>query len=109
VREHFYLDAGYIDQLAEPSELVADVVVSFAGYPEDVARKIFSGRWSSGLVACAARMPQATFSAVQEHLRRTYDFDLYVEQVPAGQRLQYLSGIIHYAKLRWALLAEYDL
>ena len=108
-REHFYFDGGYIEQLIEPSELVADIVVSFAGYPQKVARQIFSDRWDWGLVARAAKLPQTAFFAVQKHLKRAYGFDLYVEQVPAEQRLQYLCGIIHYAKLRWALLAEYDL
>ena len=108
-REHFYFGGGYVDQLMEPSELAADIVVSFAGYPEKVARKIFSDSWDWGLVARAAKLPEAAFSAVQNHLKRAYGFDLYVEQVPAEQRLQYLSGIVHYAKLRWALLAEYDL
>jgi hypothetical protein len=108
-REHFYLDAGYIGQLTEPSELVADVAVSFAGYPKPVARRIFSGHWDWGLVARAARLPDTAFCAVQEHLRQAYGFDLYLEPAPADQRLQYLSGIIHYAKLRWALLAEYDI
>jgi hypothetical protein len=29
--------------------------------------------------------------------------------LPAGQSFNYLTGMIHYAKLRWALLAEYEL
>ena len=32
-----------------------------------------------------------------------------MERIPANQRLHYLLGMIHYAKLRWALLAEYDM
>lgn len=108
-REHFYLDGGYVDQLAEPSELVADLVVSLAGYPAQVARKIFPNRWDGGLVARAIKLPGAAFAAIQEHLRQAYSFDLYLAQVSAELRLQYLSGIIHYAKLRWALLAEYDI
>jgi len=108
-RAHFYFDAGYADQLTEPSELVADVVVSFAGYPEKVARKIFATPWDWGLVARAAHLSDNAFAEVQRHLKQAYGFDLYLEHVPAEQRLQYLGGIIHYAKLRWALLAEYDL
>jgi hypothetical protein len=108
-RTHFYFDAGYADQLTEPSELVADVVVSIAGYPEKVARKIFATPWDWGLVARASRLSDNAFAEVQRHLKEAYGFDLYLEHVPAEQRLQYLGGIIHYAKLRWALLAEYDL
>jgi hypothetical protein len=32
-----------------------------------------------------------------------------MEHIPVNQRLNYLSGMIRYAKLRWALLAEFDL
>src|SRR5258707_646548 len=42
------------------------------------------------------------------HLKKAYGFDL-TERIPANQMLHYLSGMIHYAKLRWALLAEYDI
>lgn len=108
-RAHFYFDAGYADQLTEPSELVADVVVSLAGYPESVARKIFATPWDWGLVARAARLSDNAFAEVQRHLKQAYGFDLRLEPALAEQRLQYLGGIIHYAKLRWALLAEYDL
>jgi len=60
-------------------------------------------------VARASRLSDNAFAEVQRHLKEAYGFDLYLEHVPAEQRLQYLGGIIHYAKLRWALLAEYDL
>ncbi len=108
-REHFYFDGGFADRLVVPGELVADIVVNFAGYPKKVARKIFSDSWDWGLVARAAKLHDTAFSAIQKHLKQVYGFDLYLEQVPAEQRLQYLCGIVHYAKLRWALLTEYDL
>jgi hypothetical protein len=105
---HFFFDADYASHLEEPSELAADVMVSIAGYPEPVARKIFATPWKWGLVAKAKDMTEAALAEVCDHLKKFYGFDL-MERIPAHQRLHYLSGMIHYAKLRWALLAEYEI
>jgi hypothetical protein len=105
---HFFFDADYATHLAEPAELAADVMVSLAGYPAPTARKIFALPWDWGLVARAKNLTEAALTEVRGHLKRVYGFDL-MERIPANQRLHYLSGMIHYAKLRWALLAEYDL
>ncbi|MGH8014437.1 MAG: hypothetical protein ACREQ4_18260 [Candidatus Binataceae bacterium] len=105
---HFFIDADYATHLKEPHELAADAMVSLAAYPQPLARKIFPTEWNWGLVACARNLPEAALNEVRAHILRFYGFDL-MERTPANQRLHYLSGMIHYAKLRWALLAEYDL
>ena len=105
---HFFFDADYASHLEEPSELAADVMVSIAGYPQPIARKIFAAPWEWGLVAKAKDMTEAALAEVRGHLKCVYGFDL-MERIPAPQRLHYLSGMIHYAKLRWALLAEYEI
>lgn len=105
---HFFFDADYASHLEEPSELAADVMVSIAGYPEPIARKIFAMAWEWGLVARAKDLTEAALSEVRHHLKKAYGFDV-MERIPANQMLHYLSGMIHYAKLRWALLAEYDI
>jgi hypothetical protein len=105
---HFFFDADYASHLEEPSELAADVMVSIAGYPEPIARKIFETPWKWGLVAKAKDMTEAALNEVRGHLKNAYGFDL-MERIPAERRLHYLSGMIHYAKLRWALLAEYEI
>lgn len=105
---HFFIDADYASHLEEPSELAADVMVSIAGYPEPTARKIFATPWEWGLVAQAKDMTEAALNEVRRHLKRAYGFDV-METIEANQRLHYLSGMIHYAKLRWALLAEYEI
>lgn len=105
---HFFFDADYAAHLEEPAELAADVMVSFAGYPGPTARKIFEQPWDWGLVARAKNLTEAALDEVRRHLKRVYGFDL-MGRIPSSQRLHYLSGMIHYAKLRWALLAEYDL
>lgn len=105
---HFFFDADYASHLEEPGELAADVMVSIAGYPEPIARKIFATPWKWGLVARAKDMTEAALTEVRGHLKKAYGFDV-MELIAASQRLHYLSGMIHYAKLRWALLAEYDI
>lgn len=105
---HFFFDADYASHLEEPSELAADVMVSLAAYPEPIARRIFATPWKWGLVARAKDMTEAALKQVRGHLKKAYGFDI-MERIPANQRLHYLSGMIHYAKLRWALLAEYDI
>ena len=105
---HFFFDADYATHLEEPAELAADVMVSLAGYPQSAARKIFQQPWDWGLVARAKNLTEAALKEVRGHLRKVYGFDL-MERIPTNQRLHYLSGMIHYAKLRWALLDEYDL
>jgi hypothetical protein len=103
-----FIDADYASHLEEPAELAADVMVSIAGYPEPIARKIFATDWEWGLVAQAKDLTGAALFEVRRHLKNAYGFD-FTEQIPANQMLHYLSGMIHFAKLRWGLLAEYDI
>jgi hypothetical protein len=105
---HFFFDADYATHLAEPGELAADVMVSLAGYSAETARRIFPSGWNWGLVARAENFTEAAFEEVRSHLRRVYGFDL-MARIPPAERVNRLAGMIHYAKLRWALLAEYDL
>ena len=105
---HFFFDAAYADHLDDPIELAADVLVSLAGYPAPVARSIFARPWNWGLVAKVGRLSEEEFLTVRRHAEGRFDLD-FTANLPANQRLNYLAGMIHYAKLRWALLAEYDL
>lgn len=105
---HFFFDADYAAHLAEPGELAADVMVSLAGYSAETARRIFPSEWNWGLVARTENLTEETFEQVRGHLRKVYGLDL-MARIPPERRVNYLAGMIHYAKLRWALLAEYDL
>jgi len=104
---HLFFDANYAEHLGDPAELAADVLVSLAGYPRPLACKIFSERMDWGLVASTKSLSDAAFSEIRAHLQKVYGFDLKAGVSPR-QTLNHLSGVIHYAKLRWALLAEYD-
>lgn len=105
---HFFFDADYAAHLDDPVELAADVFVSLAGYPEPVARRLFSTPWNWAVVARTGKIEGPMLAGIRSHAEGRFGLDL-AAKLPAGQKLRYLAGMIHYAKLRWALLAEYDL
>jgi hypothetical protein len=105
---HFFFDAQYHEHLSDRLELAADAVVSLAAYPAPLARKIFKAPWNWGLVARADRLPEQAVALVHRHMKKLVGID-FGGSLPPGQRIHYLSGMIHYAKLRWALMAEYEI
>jgi len=105
---HYYFNGALRRHLAEPAELAADVIVSLAAYPEPLARRIFATPRDWGFIAGADRIPDPAFARTREHVRELCGFD-FGASLPPGQCFHYLTGMIHYAKLRWALLAEYEL
>jgi len=98
--------SGYGFHLDDPPELAADVFVSLGIFPQKVARKCFaqtgseSGRngirSSTGIVEAVA------------HVANKYGFNG-DPSLPQEHRVQYLAGVLHYAKLRKALFEEFDL
>ncbi len=106
---HFFLDADYAAHLDDPIELAADVLVSLGGYPRALAQRIF-GPASSGaaLIGQARRLTGQAVTQICQHLKHDYRLDFTRPGQPS-RNLTYLGGMVHYAKLRWALLAEYDL
>jgi hypothetical protein len=104
---HFFFDASYDSHLNEPVELAADVIVAMLAYPAPVARRIFSRDWSRGLVAKVNSLEDSEFEQVRAHIAETTGFKI-VTKMPAQTSFAYLAGMVHFAKLRAALLAEYD-
>ncbi len=105
---HFFYDTAYASHLDDPAELAADAIVTLRGYPRASAVEIFATPWNWGLVARTGSLTGEAFEQVRVHFRKRGRFDFPLT-LPAHQNLHYLAGMIHYAKLRWALLAEYDL
>jgi hypothetical protein len=104
---HPLFDADYASHLDDPAELAADALTAIRGYPGESARRIFATPWNWGLVAHTGRLTGDAFRKVRAYVGSLgFDFS---PDLPAHQNLNYLAGMIHYAKLRWALLAEYDL
>jgi len=105
---HLFVDANYASHLDDPSELAADVIVALAAYPEPLARKIFGSDGIFGrIVAQARELSEESFEQVRERIQGHFKVN-FVEMKSAEQKLRYVTGMIHFAKLRWALLGEYD-
>jgi hypothetical protein len=103
----FYFDAAYSEHLRYEGELFADVVVSLAGYPRPAANGIFS-KSERQKIARKAGPDEAMIQRIRDHLCGSYGFDFSAALSP-HQNLQYLAGMLHYAKLRAALLEEFDI
>jgi hypothetical protein len=104
-----YFGAEYSKHMNDAAELAADILVSLSGYPKAMARTIFQTRPRKRAMKIPVTEPGASaFTAVREHLRARYGFD-FTLALPPTKKLHYLTGMIHYARLREALLEEYDL
>ena len=105
---HTFYDADYASHLDDPFELIADAAVAFRGYSRENALAIFKTQWNSGLVGRAGNLPGGAFDQILAKFKKTGGFD-FAADLPAVQNMHYLCGMVHYAKLRWALLVEYDI
>jgi hypothetical protein len=103
-----YFEARCSGRLEDRVELAADIMVSLAGYPKPMARQIFSASVGKDFSMPPGALAGNAFDAVREHLRSRYGFDITAVLGPA-RKLNYLIGMVHYARLREALLTEYDL
>lgn len=101
----FMMYTGYAEHLSEPSELVADILVSLGIYPQPMARKMFPE---------SERQKEKGFvqknggSTILEHLAKQYGLS-FDSKLPAARKFQYLAGLLHYTKLREALHDEYGI
>jgi hypothetical protein len=100
---HFITLTGYEDHLADQAELAADILVSFGIYPVCIARALFieanSPRaYASGLA----------FENILAYIANSYGLRFEVE-FGIEKKFQALAALLHYTKLRQALLDEYGL
>ena len=100
---------AYGEHLSDPEELAADVLVCIGMYPEASARKIFlpprKGKHSK---SASAELPDSVATTVLEFMKSRFGLD-FGPQMTSTKKLQYLAAVIHFAKLRRALLTEYDI
>jgi hypothetical protein len=104
---HFLFGADYVSHLNDVEELSADIVLSLEACPAPIAKKIFSTPWNWGILAKTAELSDKVFSQVSEHFSAYFGVSLAAADLPARRKLNYLAGMIHFAKLRATLLAEY--
>jgi len=108
-RAQFLTYTAYGEHLDDPEELAADILVSLGVFPEATAREIFmepvKGRPSrSG----AQDLTDSVSARVLKYFECRYGLN-FREHLPSTRKLQYLAAVIHFAKLRRALLTEYDI
>ncbi len=97
---------GYEAHLCDPRELAADVLVSVAVYPRNMAAKLFDAASAREIaVSAGERIESSAPAKVVVETARRYGVDL--ESLPMRKRLQYHAGLIHFSRLRQALLDEY--
>jgi hypothetical protein len=100
---------AYGEHLDDPEELAADILVSLGVFPEAIARKILvpldKKRVSKYPVE---ELPVSSSAPVLKYFERRYGLS-FGEPLASTKKLQYLAGLVHFAKLRRALLTEYDI
>jgi hypothetical protein len=100
---------AYGEHLSDPEELAADVLVCIGMYPEASARKIFlKPQNPKPSKSAPAELPDSVATTVLEFMQRRFGLS-FNAQMNSTKRLQYLAAVIHFAKLRRALLTEYDI
>jgi len=98
--------SGYGFHLDDPPELAADVFVSLGILPKRVAEQFFDGRRRSSAGTGVTRA-NGMVEAVA-YVANKYGFNA-DPNLPQENRVRYLAGVLHYAKLRKALFDEFDL
>jgi hypothetical protein len=105
----FMTYTAYGEHLEDPEELAADVLVSLGVFPEAIARKIFltpqKGRHSK---SATAELPDSVSTNVLKYFEGRFGLS-FGAYLPSAKKLQYLAAVVHFAKLRRALLTEYDI
>ena len=110
-KEHtqFLAYTAYREHLDDPEELAADILVGLGVFPETIARQIFmkprKGRPSK---YAAEELPHSVCATVLKYFEARYGLS-FGKPPLSTKRLQYLAAVIHFAKLRRALLTEYDI
>lgn len=101
---------AYGEHLNDPEELAADVLVSLGVFPGAIARKIFlkPKKASRSKSVAGAELPDSVSTSVLEYFKGRFGLS-FGARLPCAKKLQYLAGVIHFAKLRRALLTEYDI
>jgi hypothetical protein len=97
---------GYEKHLCDSRELAADAIVSLGIYPRNMAVKLFEvARPRKILASVDERTESPAAAAAVLGAARRYGLDL--ETLPVQKRLQYEAGLVHFTRLRQALLDEY--
>jgi hypothetical protein len=103
----FLARTGFEGHLTDPAELAADLLVSAGIYPNGLAQELFH----SGPVHSSSKVPldsNSNFTRVLTYVARTYGLQ-FDKQLEPEKQFYALAALIHYTKIRQALLDEYDM
>jgi hypothetical protein len=98
--------SGYGFHLDDPPELAADVFVSLGIFPQRVAQQCFE-KSRSPSIGIGVTSSNGIVGAVA-YVANKYGFNG-DPNLPQENRVQYLAGVLHYAKLRKALFDEFQI
>jgi hypothetical protein len=97
---------GYESHLNDPRELAADVLVSLGINPRNIAAKLFGAPRDRRI---PVRESVKSIPAAKAVLHTARRYGLEFERLPLQKRYQYQAALIHFSRLREALLEEYGL
>ncbi len=105
---HAFFNVDYAAHLDDAREVFADAFATLAAYPHPQAVQLFERRrWPFG--GNLRRQAQANVRDVHRYLVREYGGDLSPQsRVPVRCRFLYMIGMIHFARLRAAILHVVD-
>lgn len=101
------LYTGYESHFDDPLELAADIAVSLGMYPRNIARKLFRESEREPILPDEQTRKSATRATALGYVRHRYGLDL--ANLPTQKQIQYQAALIHFTKLRQALLQQYDI
>lgn len=101
------LYTGYESHLDDPRELAADIAVSLGMYPQRTALKLFGEIEGVTVEPAEQHLRSATRAAAIQYVSNQYGLDLSVLSVQ--KQIQYQAALIHFTKLREALLSQYGI
>ncbi len=101
------LYTGYEAHLSDPRELAADIMVSLGIYPRDTAVRLLGIANRKRYETTDEHLNTATLTTALSYVGRRYGFGL--DSLSTQKKLQYQAGLIHFTRLRQALLDEYDI
>ena len=105
----FLTYTAYQEHLDDPEELAADILVSLGVFPAAIARKILMQPEQKRSLKCPVEeRPDSVSASLLKYFEDRYSLS-FDAPLASTKKLQYAAGLIHFAKLRRALLTEYDI
>jgi hypothetical protein len=103
-QQNLSFSTEYQSHLTSGQEIAADIVMVLGGYPRANAQRLFGDQES----VIGRRDIDVLVARARRHLRSISGFE-FEPHFSVNENLNYLAGIVHVAKMRAALLAEYSI